>query len=160
MEVKQQEGEGHREKRQRLDSPSVKNLLRSFQAHKHTQVELALSVFVCLQLSSLSQFYFFCYRPKTVDILKDDPVHTALPELLDQSYKAIAPALFYLSTHMPELLSPTTCKSFPHCPTKGWNTKQKVITPPLGTIKTSLNAVPEILLQHNCLFSIPLSFKC
>ena len=64
---RQREGERDRgTKSQRFDSPSVKNLLHSFQVHKHVQVAVVrywrLSVYKCP--------------------LRDDPVQTAFLELL------------------------------------------------------------------------------
>lgn len=117
----------------------VLRIFHTFKVHKHSQVALI----VCLCLSVLN-------------------CSIALVELLLPllTLQVIALALLFLSTHMPELFSPIKCKPLSHWPTQARSTKQgEAFTPLLEAAEVSLNAAPEISLQHNCLFSIPLSSK-
>lgn len=117
----------------------VLRIFHSFKVHKHSQVALI----PCLCLSVLN-------------------CSIALVELLLPllTLQVIALALLFLSTHMPELFSPIKCKPLSHWPTQARSTKQgEAFTPLLEAAEVSLNAAPEISLQHNCLFSIPLSSK-
>lgn len=133
MSDSQREGERDRgTKSQRFDSPSVKNLLHSFQVHKHAQLQ-QFTIGTCLSTAVLSEVTHFKQHSQSF-------FHHYLLTL-----QAFALALLFLSTHMPELLSPIKCKSLSYWLTHARSTKQEeAISPLLGAIEMSLNAVPEI----------------